>query len=265
MDLDNNKTGQQPDLTEEEIINAYLNQLENDTPDLWDRIEAGLDAYENNGVVSSENTNNESKVANIETINRAEQKRRKKSPIKWIPTVVSLAAVLLAAVIVIPYLAGNQRTKSDSSMIVNDAVSKDQTQSPSYDAAADSYEESDAMEGVQENYVNGVANEDTNNVTGQQHGDTNGKDNAIEDVAGSVGFDYVDEEQSISCVLKVIDETEKGYRCEIISVGENPYELSEGMEIDVACVQGMLQVSEDMTVQVEILGKEEDGYYIVLE
>lgn len=251
MDLDNNKTEQQMDMTEEEIVNAYLNQLDADTPDLWDRIEAGLDTYEN--------------VSSIKNIENIEKKRKKKTPIKWIPTVVSLAALLLAALLVLPYLAGGRRKASDSAMDTNGAVSKDEAENWfSNDAVADEAYDSDSLDSVHGNYINGSANEDTNGDLTQAQDQTSKNDDLDKETVGSTKGDVETDEQNISCVLQVVYETDEGYHCEIISIDENPYDLSSCMEIDVVSTQGELSVSEDTTVQVEICNRQEDGYYVVL-
>lgn len=72
---------------EDRIIDAYLNRIDAEAPDLWDRIEAGLDS--------------EAKGA--------EEKQKKTSKVKYVIPVLAIAAVLLAAMIATPLLSDSKR------------------------------------------------------------------------------------------------------------------------------------------------------------
>ena len=62
---------------EDRLIEAYLNRIDAEAPDLWDRIEAGLDREAKD----------------------AEERQKKTSKVKYVIPVLAIAAVLLAAVI----------------------------------------------------------------------------------------------------------------------------------------------------------------------
>lgn len=72
---------------EDRIIDAYLNQIDAEAPDLWARIEAGLDSETKD----------------------AEEKQKKRSKVKYVIPVLAIAAVLLAAVIAMPLLSDSKR------------------------------------------------------------------------------------------------------------------------------------------------------------
>ena len=72
---------------EDRIIDAYLNRIDAEAPDLWDRIEAGLDREAKD----------------------AEEKQKKTSKVKYVIPVLAIAAVLLAAVIATPLLSDSKR------------------------------------------------------------------------------------------------------------------------------------------------------------
>lgn len=72
---------------EDRFIEAYLNRIDSDAPDLWDRIEAGLDREAKD----------------------AEEKQKKTSKVKYVIPVLAIAAVLLTAVIATPLLSDSKR------------------------------------------------------------------------------------------------------------------------------------------------------------
>ena len=72
---------------EDRFIEAYLNRIDADAPDLWDRIEAGLDREAKD----------------------VEEKQKKTSKVKYVIPVLAIAAVLLAAVIATPLLSDSKR------------------------------------------------------------------------------------------------------------------------------------------------------------
>lgn len=72
---------------EDRFIEAYLNRIDAEAPDLWDRIEAGLDREAKD----------------------VEEKQKKTSKVKYVIPVLAIAAVLLTAVIVTPLLSDSKR------------------------------------------------------------------------------------------------------------------------------------------------------------
>lgn len=88
---------------EDRIIDAYLNRIDAEAPDLWDRIEAGLDS--------------EAKGA--------EEKQKKTSKVKYVIPVLAIAAVLLAAMIATPLLSDSKRHSKEMNADRTTDVSND--------------------------------------------------------------------------------------------------------------------------------------------
>lgn len=122
---------------EDRIIDAYLSQIDAEAPDLWDRIEAGLDS---------------------------EAGEKKNAKIKYVIPVLAIAAVLLTAVIATPLLSdftrrskeiNAGRTTGDS----NDGLDVAESPNASDQAEFDGEEaaESRSTSGQSEDYVDETA------------------------------------------------------------------------------------------------------------
>ena len=136
----------------EEILDAYIKETENNTPDLWDRIEAGYDKE-------------------INLINSETKVRRKK-------TVGFIAAAALIIVVAIPIAIfnvtkdkDNRKEKSDTHLILKDSDSSDKygDYSDAEEIASESIESDDAYE---DNYIqNEDADEETYSDAEDAEGD----------------------------------------------------------------------------------------------
>lgn len=138
----------------DEMIDAYLNAIDLETPDLWNRIEVGFEK-EYSQMLSETNTNV------IEFSNNTAVKKRKASR-RYMGLV---AAVILITIIAIPIMNLGGRTKSDtksdnktSDSVMDNATAKESMdEAPSFDNA---YSESASDEAVSSGENYNVAEDD---------------------------------------------------------------------------------------------------------
>lgn len=107
------------DETDEAILDAYLKQLEADAPDLWDRIEAGIEK---------------------EKRGDAKNKTRK---MRYVISGLTAAAVLLTALILAPWLNGRHHLTKEEESLYNDTAIKEEMSAGNQEEqkAGDSYME----------------------------------------------------------------------------------------------------------------------------
>lgn len=166
---------------EDRIIDAYLNRIDAEAPDLWDRIEAGLDSEAKD----------------------AEEKQKKTSKVKYVIPVLAIAAVLLAAVIATPLLSDSKRHSKEINAGRTTDVSND-----GLDAA-----ENSNISDRAENYVDETA--DTIPETVQNETATRPTQNTTEDIqmngAGGEHSDAVnsqtDTQQNAGCTDLQVSES----------------------------------------------------------
>lgn len=150
---------------EDRIIDAYLNRIDAEAPDLWDRIEAGLDSEAKD----------------------AEQK--KTSKVKYVIPVLAIAAVLLAAVIATPLLSDSKRHSKEinagrTTDVSNDGL--DAAENSNISDRADDYVDETA-DSIPETVQNETANRPTQNTTediqmngaGGEHSDDQAETDAV--------------------------------------------------------------------------------------
>lgn len=274
MDLDyreKNEQFEENEQPEEEIVRAYLNQLEQDTPDLWNRIEAGIQ------------TKTENSRSDTPHVLENRTGTKKHIPIwKWSVTIVGLAAVLFAAVLVVPYLSKlgiNSNSESDvqgyvaeetqSSDVVetNDTayvngatVPYDIVEENSVDLDADDAldKAADDLESAEASYegVDNLESVETSDVETEEETDT-----------GNYGTHTDTTDVGVSCVIQVLSETEGIYHCRIISTddkGNQLYGLSEDEEIDVIFTEADVQAPGE-NITVELYKKETENIYEIIK
>lgn len=130
---------------EDRFIEAYLNRIDADAPDLWDRIEAGLDREAKD----------------------AEEKQKKTSKVKYVIPVLAIAAVLLAAVIATPLLADSKRHSKEINAGRTTDVSNDGLDAAENSNISDRAEDyvDETADSIPETVQNETANRPTQNTT----------------------------------------------------------------------------------------------------
>jgi flagellar basal body-associated protein FliL len=130
---------------EDRFIEAYLNRIDADAPDLWDRIEAGLDREAKD----------------------AEEKQKKTSKVKYVIPVLAIAAVLLAAVIATPLLSDSKRHSKEINAGRTTDVSNDGLDAAENSNISDRAEDyvDETADSIPETVQNETANRPTQNTT----------------------------------------------------------------------------------------------------
>lgn len=130
---------------EDRIIDAYLNRIDAEAPDLWDRIEAGLDSEAKD----------------------AEEKQKKTSKVKYVIPVLAIAAVLLAAVIATPLLSDSKRHSKEINAGRTTDVSNDGLDAAENSNISDRAEDyvDETADSIPETVQNETANRPTQNTT----------------------------------------------------------------------------------------------------
>lgn len=93
----------------EEVINEYLNNMDIDTEGIWEKIEAGLNKAETNS--EGQKTDNGGTNANQRGL--ADKKNRRRKITGYIWGAAGAAAVIVAAMIVLPFVTGVNNRKSE--------------------------------------------------------------------------------------------------------------------------------------------------------
>ena len=130
---------------EDRFIEAYLNRIDADAPDLWDRIEAGLDREAKD----------------------VEEKQKKTSKVKYVIPVLAIAAVLLAAVIATPLLSDSKRHSKEINAGRTTDVSNDGLDAAENSNISDRAEDyvDETADSIPETVQNETANRPTQNTT----------------------------------------------------------------------------------------------------
>ena len=152
---------------EDRFIEAYLNWIDADAPDLWNRIEAGLDREAKD----------------------VEEKQKKTSKVKYVIPVLAIAAVLLAAVIATPLLSDSMRhskeiTAGRTTDVSNDGL--DAAENSNISDRANDYVDETA-DSIPETVQNETATRPTQNTTediqmdgaGGEHSDDQAETDAV--------------------------------------------------------------------------------------
>lgn len=121
MELEDNKKYSDA-YTDEQILDAYLNNLDTPTDAIWAKIEAGLD--------------NNTATGNVYEL------RKKKKVFKYVWGAVGIAAIIICTIIVLPFVTGVNQ-KSDSGLsIKSDEMYNDMANESDN---AESYENNEAV------------------------------------------------------------------------------------------------------------------------
>lgn len=210
------------------IIEAYLKQLDAETPDLWDRIEKGLDKQEQLRSASPENGNGQLHSVDLKNSSkRSYSAAQKKGRVLTLPRVLcglSIAAVIIAAIIVTPLMWEKKSMKSEDNVTgyaENDEESNDMAASDLEERWENTQQEEDAankvMEGAKGECV--VENGDTPDVEDEStRGQSEGTDSTI---AGTTNDTMIKFKAKVIYVADSIS-------IEIISVDENEFHIKEG-------------------------------------
>ncbi len=229
---------------EDRIIDAYLNQIDAEAPDLWDRIEAGLDheakdAEENNKI---KNLDRIKQTINITDRSNKDRKYtgRKTSKVKYVIPVLVIAAVLLAAVIATPLLSDSKRHSKEINVGRTTGDSND-----GLDAA-----ESRSTSGQSEDYVDETA--DSIPETMQNETATRPTENTPDDIQiNGIGGEQSDAPAEADHAKSQTD-TQQNAGCTDLQVPESA-DMDEWQEMSNIPVT--LQITEIVTAETDTVQK----------
>lgn len=230
---------------EDRIIDAYLNQIDAEAPDLWDRIEAGLDheakdAEENNKI---KNLDRIEQTINITDRSNKDQKYigRKTSKVKYVIPVLAIAAVLLAAVIATPLLSDSKRHSKEINVGRTTGDSND-----GLDAA-----ESRGTSGQSEDYVDETA--DSMPETMQNETATRPTENTTDNIQiNGTGGEQSDDQAETDAARSQID-TQQNAGCTDLQVPESA-DMDEWQEMS-SNIPVTLQITEIVTAETDTVQK----------
>lgn len=218
---------------EDRFIEAYLNRIDADAPDLWDRIEAGLDREAKD----------------------VEEKQKKTSKVKYVIPVLAIAAVLLAAVIATPLLSDSKRHSKKMNAdrttdVSNDGL--DAAESSNISDRAEDYVDETA-DSIPETVQNETANRPTQNTTediqmngaGGEHSDAVNSQTDTQQNAGctdlqvpeSADMDAWQEMSNIAVTLQITEivtaepDAVQKYAAKLLQVSDASGELITGQDI----------------------------------
>ena len=165
---------------DEEVEEALLTAMNLEVPDLWDRIESGIDSSEK--VVPFEKKTGKSDERSSE--------RRKKKRV-WAKYLVAAALVMIVMIPVIRVLGDAQRSTSGESAKSDNAMVYESTTEASYEeaaAASETYYESTVAEAVEEDGIEYQFTDDERDIDvgkGKQNYTVNGSSAAADTTAES--------------------------------------------------------------------------------
>ncbi|MGN0394832.1 MAG: hypothetical protein ACI4EF_05670 [Coprococcus sp.] len=195
MGLDKEKNGNE--MTEEEIINEYLDNIDIDTDGIWAKIEAGLDTSDDNVMPIS--TNN----------------KKKKITGKLIGVGIGIAALVMITLIAAPILNGNikEDVNGNVSYVEQDSSTKINNENKYYADKA-----------------NGVGNvEEENDMQ------TDSYSNASEALEKTYDVEYGTTSQNVSdginAKIKIVDIENGKVLCRILYIDDNEFSLEADREI----------------------------------
>lgn len=201
---------------EDRLIEAYLNRIDAEAPDLWDRIDAGLDSEAKD----------------------AEEKQKKTSKVKYVIPVLAIAAVLLAAVIATPLLSDSKRHSKEinagrTTDVSNDGL--DAAENSNISDRAENYVDETA-DSIPETVQNETANRPTQNTT--EAIQMNGAGGDSSDVqAESADMDAWQEMSNIAVTLQITEivtaepDAVQKYVAKLLQVSDASGELITGQDI----------------------------------
>lgn len=201
---------------EDRIIDAYLNRIDAEAPDLWDRIEAGLDSEAKD----------------------AEEKQKKTSKVKYVIPVLAIAAVLLAAVIATPLLSDSKRHSKEINAGRTTDVSNDGLDAAENSNISDRAEDyvDETADSIPETVQNETANRPTQNTT--EDIQMNGAGGDSSDVqAESADMDAWQEMSNIAVTLQITEivtaepDAVQKYAAKLLQVSDASGELITGQDI----------------------------------
>lgn len=201
---------------EDRFIEAYLNRIDADAPDLWDRIEAGLDREAKD----------------------VEEKQKKTSKVKYVIPVLAIAAVLLAAVIATPLLSDSKRHSKEINAGRTTDVSNDGLDAAENSNISDRAEDyvDETADSIPETVQNETANRPTQNTTEAIL--MNGAGGDSSDVqAESADMDAWQEMSNIAVTLQITEivtaepDAVQKYAAKLLQVSDASGELITGQDI----------------------------------
>lgn len=201
---------------EDRFIEAYLNRIDAEAPDLWDRIEAGLDREAKD----------------------VEEKQKKTSKVKYVIPVLAIAAVLLTAVIVTPLLSDSKRHSKEINAGRTTDVSNDGLDAAENSNISDRAEDyvDETADSISETVQNETANRPTQNTT--EDIQMNGAGGDSSDVqAESADMDAWQEMSNIAVTLQITEivtaepDAVQKYVAKLLQVSDASGELITGQDI----------------------------------
>lgn len=201
---------------EDRFIEAYLNRIDAEAPDLWDQIEAGLDREAKD----------------------VEEKQKKNSKVKYVIPVLAIAAVLLAAVIVTPLLSDSKRHSKEINAGRTTDVSNDGLDAAENSNISDRAEDyvDETADSIPETVQNETANRPTQNTT--EDIQMNGAGGDSSDVqAESADMDAWQEMSNIAVTLQITEivtaepDAVQKYVAKLLQVSDASGELITGQDI----------------------------------
>ena len=201
---------------EDRFIEAYLNRIDAEAPDLWDRIEAGLDREAKD----------------------VEEKQKKTSKVKYVIPVLAIAAVLLTAVIVTPLLSDSKRHSKEINAGRTTDVSNDGLDAAENSNISDRAEDyvDETADSIPETVQNETANRPTQNTT--EDIQMNGAGGDSSDVqAESADMDARQEMSNIAVTLQITEivtaepDAVQKYVAKLLQVSDASGELITGQDI----------------------------------
>ena len=201
---------------EDRFIEAYLNRIDAEAPDLWDRIEEGLDREAKD----------------------VEEKQKKTSKVKYVIPVLAIAAVLLTAVIVTPLLSDSKRHSKEINAGRTTDVSNDGLDAAENSNISDRAEDyvDETADSIPETVQNETANRPTQNTT--EDIQMNGAGGDSSDVqAESADMDAWQEMSNIAVTLQITEivtaepDAVQKYAAKLLQVSDASGELITGQDI----------------------------------
>lgn len=201
---------------EDRFIEAYLNRIDAEAPDLWDRIEAGLDREAKD----------------------VEEKQKKTSKVKYVIPVLAIAAVLLAAVIVTPLLSDSKRHSKEINAGRTTDVSNDGLDAAENSNISDQAEDyvDETADSIPETVQNETANRPTQNTTEDiQMNGAGGDSSGVQ--AESADMDAWQEMSNIAVTLQITEivtaepDAVQKYAAKLLQVSDASGELITGQDI----------------------------------
>ena len=229
---------------EDRIIDAYLEQIDAEAPDLWERIEAGLDsevkdAEENNKI---KDLHRIKQTTNITDRSNKDRKyvEKQNAKMKFIIPVLAIAAVLLAAVIATPLLSDSKKQSKEINVGRTTGDSN-----AGLDAA-----ESRSTSGQSEDYVDEAA--DSIPETMQNETATRPTENTTDDIQiNGIGGEQSDAQAETDAAKSQID-TQQNAGCTDLQVPESA-DMDAWQEMSNIAVT--LQITEIVTAETDAVQK----------